>query len=147
VRPDSAFCGNCGAALSGLTSNSQSDNAREDQLTTSFAPVASPTMDTEYQPVSEPSPWASPDSAHYTPPSMYDGQTASSRDPNVTVIGAAPGVSYEPPQPVGPQGIRGFFLGVLAIILICAVLSLYLYDAWLTDSARETVESWLPWLN
>src|SRR5665811_1550409 len=88
VRPDSAFCGNCGASLSGMTTSDVTDDADDDQLTTTFVPVSSHAMDTDYQPDSEPSPWASPDSAHYTPPSppIYD----QASDSNPTAIDASP---------------------------------------------------------
>ncbi|CAN5298364.1 hypothetical protein BH24CHL2_BH24CHL2_2920 [soil metagenome] len=140
VRPDSAFCGNCGAAMSGTTT----PDTRDDQATTTFTPIPSNDRNVDYP---EPSPWAPPDSDRYVAPDNYERSTGLSSDPNATVIGSHPVFADESPRAAAPQSIRGFFLGILAMLLIATVLSLYLYDAWLSDSARDTVESWLPWLN
>lgn len=140
VLRDSAFCGNCGASLPG------SDTERDDQATTTFTPVSSEEGDGGYRVGSEPSPWASPDSDRYVPPQLYDGTVPSEYDPNATMIGSQSDYLAARDEPAGPQGVRGFVLGLIGLVLIAAVLALYLYDAWLSDSARETVESWLPWL-
>ncbi len=139
VRPDSAFCGNCGATMSGTTT----PDTRHEQATTTFSPISPNDRIRTY---SEPSPWAPPDSDRYVAPDSYERPTSVSSDPNATVIDSHPVFVDEAAIAEKPQSIRGFFLGFLAMLLIVAVLSLYLYDAWLSDSARDTVESWLPWL-
>jgi hypothetical protein len=53
-----------------------------------------------------------------------------------------PGIDLATP---GPRGMRGFWLGVLAALIILAVLALYIYASWLGDSARSTIDGWLPW--
>lgn len=141
VQPDSAFCGNCGAVMSGAADQNV---APDDQATTTFSPISSNDRNVDYP---EPSPWAPPDSDRYAAPESYEPSSGVSNDPNSTVVGAHPVFLDESARAGGPRSIRGFFLGLLAMLLIAAVLALYLYDAWLSDSARETVESWLPWLN
>ena len=44
------------------------------------------------------------------------------------------------------ESARGFLLGLLAVLLILAVLAVYIYAAWLSDSNRSTIEGWLPWM-
>ncbi|MBA2289331.1 MAG: zinc ribbon domain-containing protein [Chloroflexia bacterium] len=140
VRPDSAFCGNCGATMSGTAT----PEIRNEQATTTFTPISSNDGNVGYP---EPSPWAPPDSDRYVAPDRVEQSTGVSSDPNATVIGSHPVFMDESARAERPESIRGFFLGILAMLLIAAVLSLYLYDAWLSNSTRETVESWLPWLN
>ncbi len=146
VRPDSAFCGNCGASLAGVTAGNEVGDSSDEQMTATFVPVSSSAGDAEYKPVSEPSPWAPPDSDHYIPPTRFDQPAPAAGEPNATMLASRPDFVDDTPRRAGPQGVRGLFLGTLAMILIGAVFSLYLYDAWLSDSARATVESWLPWL-
>lgn len=148
VRPGSAFCGNCGASVSNNASRPVNDDAGDDQATATFIPVSSSKVEEADYISSESSPWASPESDHYaaptavsdppsTTPGMYQSDTTEAR-PEL--------VGHPPAQPEQPQGVRGLFLGILALILIGAVFALYLYDAWLSDSARATIEGWLPWL-
>ena len=143
-RPESAFCGNCGASLAGASTDDAMGNPADTQATATFAPLPDYTGQYDYDVVRDPSPWAPPGSSDYTSPPVFDG-AATSGGNHQTKLTDARSASIGPSQQ--QQGIRGLFLGILAMILIGAVLALYLYDAWLSDSARTTVEGWLPWLD
>jgi hypothetical protein len=130
--PGAAFCARCGQSLDGDGSTGEViDVATDSQATSAFEPVTST--------VTPPgaSPWARPEGID--------------RDPGLTTELPAP--EYAPVTPYratpdlrGPQGTRGFWLGLVAVLLILAVLAVYLYAAWLGDSARSTVDGWLPWM-
>lgn len=147
-RPGSAFCGNCGASLPGTTNDDTTDNSGDAQATATFAPVPGYADQPNYDLSREPSPWASPDSTQYTPTnavsSAYPETFPSPENDQHGRTDARSGLVGLPDQ---PRGIRGLFLGMIAMVLIGAVFALYLYDAWLSDSARSTVEGWLPWLD
>lgn len=131
--PGAAFCARCGKSLDDDAPGEVIDVEPVDtQATSAFAPVTSTVT------APERSPWARPDSI-----AGDSGQTTAL--PTVPDFVPAPGLE---PTPVSsaPRGARGFWLGVLATVLILAVLAVYIYAAWLSDSARSTIDGWLPWM-
>lgn len=138
IRPGTAFCGNCGTSVSEITNVPPVESASDSDATASFIPVAGDARDSDSGTTREPSPWAPPSSSDYAPAATLMSESTDAGTPAPSVI--------DTPQEQQPRGIRGLLLGTLAIILIAAVFSLYIYDAWLSESARSTVEGWLPWL-
>lgn len=128
------FCARCGHSLNddGPVDDVIDVSPSDSQATSTFQPVTST--------VSSPSssPWARPGSVDADP-----GQTSAlpMPDPATRMVDAAPLV-FTPER----RGPRGFLLGVLALLLILAVLAVYVYVAWLDDSARASVDGWLPWM-
>lgn len=45
------------------------------------------------------------------------------------------------------RGARGFFLGLLAFILIAIVVGLYGWTAWLSADLRDTISSWFGFIS
>lgn len=130
--PGAAFCARCGRSLGDEPPTGDViDVTSDSQATSTFEPVTS----TVTPPPA--SPWARP------------GPIDS--DPGLTT--ALPTPEYVPVSDVRrggdlgrPHGVRGFWLGVIAMLLMLAVLAVYLYAAWLSDSARSTIDGWLPWM-
>lgn len=131
--PDAAFCARCGHSLDDEPPAQVIDVEPVDsQATSTFRPVTS----TVTPPAT--SPWAPPGHKDSDP-----GQTAALPTPP-----PSDQVVESPPMVVDrtQTGPRGFLLGMLAVLLILAVLAVYIYVAWLGDSTRNTVDSWLPWM-
>jgi hypothetical protein len=131
--PGAAFCAHCGRSLRDDAPVEVIDVEPADgQATSAFEPVTSTVT------APDRSPWARPDSL-----AGDAGQTTAL--PVVKDFIPAPGLE---PIPISraPRGVRGFWLGVIAVLLIVAVLAVYVYAAWLSDSARSTVDGWLPWM-
>lgn len=129
--PGAAFCARCGRSLRDDAAQEVIDVGPDDsQATSTFEPVTST--------VTAPSsPWARPDPLEGDP-----GRTSALSAPPTHT----PSADFTPvPVTRAPEGTRGFWLGVLAVLLILAVLAVYIYAAWLSDSARSTVDGWLPW--
>lgn len=132
--PGAAFCSRCGHSLNG---DAPPDNVidvelSDSQATSTYQPVTS----TVTPPMT--SPWARP-GALDTDPGQTSALPAPARTDTIT-----------PPPPMilasDAHGPRGFLLGVLALLLILAVLSAYVYVAWLGDSTRASIDGWLPWM-
>jgi ABC-type transporter Mla subunit MlaD len=45
------------------------------------------------------------------------------------------------------RGARGFFLGLLALILIAAVVGMYGWTAWLSAGMRDTISGWFGFMS
>ena len=149
--PGAMFCAQCGRSLSGdepapaVVDNSDETDMTvagdgDTQTTSVFEPVAP--SDT----VATTSPWAPPGSIEAAPtdpgqtsalpvsePYSWDRQEAASIAPVPT------GTHRESP--------RGFVLGLIAMVIIAAVLLLYWYWAWIGDSTRDSIEGWIPWVS
>lgn len=150
VRPGTAFCGNCGASVSGITHARPADDANDPEATSAFVPVTTGVNDSDQSPASEQSPWAPPASREYASstavsPVMANQSAAEANDLFAIDTGTAQDFLTPKAQSSQPESIRGLILGTLAAILIAAVFALYLYDAWLSESAQSTVEGWYPW--
>lgn len=131
--PGAAFCARCGRALgNGAPTGDIIDVTSDSQATSTYEPVTSS--------VTPPpaSPWARPGGVDHDP-----GLTTAL--PVAQDFIPAPGLEPEPAR-VRPASPRGFWLGAIALVLILAVLGIYLYAAWLSDSTRSTIDGWLPWL-
>jgi hypothetical protein len=129
--PGAAFCARCGQSLDDNAPPAEVIDVEptDSQATSAYAPVTSTVT------APSASPWARPDALDTDP-----GQTtALPAYVPISDVAAAPVVRQ-------PRGARGFVLGVIAVLLILAVLALYIYAAWLSDSARSTVDGWLPWM-
>jgi hypothetical protein len=130
--PGAAFCARCGRSLDDepptgdvidVTSDSQATSTFEPVTSTVTAPPASP--------------WARPGSIDSDP-----GLTTALPTPEYLPVSDYRSGS----DPGRPRGARGFWLGLIALLLMLAVLAVYLYAAWLSDSARSTIDGWLPWM-
>ena len=130
--PDAAFCSRCGRSLDGDAESGVIAASADSQATSTFEPVTS----TVTPPPS--SLWARPDSLDGDP-----GQTSALPTPPAWTAVVDP---THLPARREPVGVRGFWLGVIATVLILAVLAIYIYAAWLSDSARDTIDGWLPWV-
>lgn len=130
--PGAAFCARCGRALGDESPPGDAiDVTSDSQATSTFEPVTSTVT------APSASPWARPGSIDSDP-----GLTTALPTPAyVPVPGLRP--SSDPGR---PRGARGFWLGAVAMLLMLAVLAVYLYAAWLSDSARSTIDGWLPWM-
>lgn len=138
--PDAVFCGNCGTSLRDDHERFTETPTDDDQATSIFEPIREPDH-REEQPL-----W-SPEPPREAIIDVDPGQTGAipiqKQDHVTTTPDTMPPASM--PSQATDSGIRGFVLGTLAIILIAVVIALYVYSAWLSDSARDTIDSWLPW--
>lgn len=115
------FCAKCGQTLNDETAHEPMDVDLA-QATSVFVPVS--------QPSSEDS-WAEAETQQTT---ALPVQTAE----------WSPSPSALPPS-ARRESPRGLVLGILASMLIIAVLGIYVYAAWLTPSLRDQLTGWLPW--
>jgi hypothetical protein len=139
-KAGSAFCADCGASLEAEADETatDTDNANSEQ-TVSFAPVR----------MTEPSshndsPWAPPDRTERV--SRHDDEPWRDAEPPAPV----PGLEQSSRSSSGyassaDTGGRGFFLGLLGVMIILVVLAVYVYSAWLNDATRSTLDGWVPW--
>ena len=145
--PGAAFCSRCGISLRGEAPNESSTSEPPDdtEMTTAYRPI----IDASQPPRS--SPWAPPG----TTKTIIDVDTSAEQTSAIPI--ARPAMDHRPapaPEPshstTAPreqaqgEGMRGFFLGVVGLILIGVVIGLYVYAAWLSDSTRDTIDGWLP---
>lgn len=133
-----AFCAQCGRSLNGdepaVMPNPPDDDT---QVTSVYAPVGASV--------------AAPNRSPWAPP--VDGSTADAAG-TTSALPIEERYTYADPElapevvarPEHRESIRGFILGVIAVLLIAVVLGLYVYATWLGDSARDTIDGWLPWL-
>ena len=137
--PRAAFCAQCGRSLQGDgTRDAEAQPDDDAQSTSVYTPIGSPGSDATS------SPWAAPGTS----------QTIIDVDPGqTTAFPISQPLSYSddsfaavPELNRAAESIRGFWLGIVAGVLIAAVLALYVYSAWLSDSTRDTVDGWLPWV-
>jgi hypothetical protein len=129
--PGAAFCAQCGRTLD--------DGAQDDAQTTSvYAPIGGSGTAPDAT-------WAAP----------TDDDTIIDVDPGQTTTFPVGGRFSFDDEPVSrsastayqpERSIRGLVLGIIAMMLIAAVIGLYVYSAWLSVSVRNTIDSWLPWV-
>ncbi len=131
--PGAAFCAQCGRTL-------DEDEPADAQTTSVYSPIGG--SDT-----SSDATWAAP-SDDDTIIDVDPGQTTTfpvggrfSFD-DEPVANAAPAAAYQ-----REQSVRGLVLGIIAMVLIAAVIGLYVYSAWLSVSVRDTIDGWLPWVS
>ena len=118
----SLFCAECGASLtetSGTTSSIDPASSTDSQSTAVI------------------------------PSSRSWSDTASSRDtssttvaPSVAPLSLSPAVDSNPyllPVPVEPESRRGFWLGIIALVLMLIVLGLWIWGGVLAADTRESV--------
>lgn len=137
--PDAVFCGNCGTSLRD-GANPGIESPIDDALATSvYVPIREPAER------EEPPLW-SPEPPRDTMLDADPGQTSAIPVGQTLDYPDAPAANHEPDAVQERQeSIRGFMLGTVSIILIAAVIALYVYSAWLSDSMRDTIDGWLPW--
>ncbi len=135
----SLFCAECGSSLnapeSGTTGTYERKPAPSDsQTTTAFQPLAS---GKHREPVSTVTPM----------PVRSPAQTGTWATPAVSQplgpVVATPNISVEN----RPESMRGFFLGVVACVLILAVFLLWAWAAVLDDSTRSSISDLFGLLN
>ncbi len=146
----SLFCAECGAALNGSseTDTTAFETTRPEessQRTQAFAPSSSSPADSErWQPPESTSTQALPSSRNTGafPWSQAVSEPSGAADGGwSSPVGTA---AVRPSQP--DEGIRGFVLGALAILLIVALLGLYLWAGVLSDNTRDTVSGWFDFI-
>jgi hypothetical protein len=115
------FCARCGQTLNDETAL-ESRDVDSTQATSVFVPVS--------QPLPEDS-WAQAETQQTTALPVQTAEWSSSPPAR------SPSARRESP--------RGLLLGILASMLIIAVLGIYVYAAWLTPSLRDELTGWLPW--
>jgi hypothetical protein len=139
--PGAAFCAQCGTTL------------RVDQDSATEAPFDDAQATSVYVPIGQEPEGDDPPLWSPTPPrdpiiDVDPRQTSAiSIEPRPEPgVGTAPtSVAGSATAPQRTESIRGFVLGTVAVLLIAAVVGLYIYSAWLSDSARDTIDGWLPW--
>jgi hypothetical protein len=141
--PGASFCARCGQSLNGDAAEVDVidvGDAADSQSTSVYAPIGPTTTPASTSPTApaSASPWARPD-----PERVDSGLTSALPIPTAV----APSDEIAPVPAMRPAtGARGFALGLIAVLLIAAVIAVYIYAAWLGDSARSTVDGWLPWM-
>jgi predicted nucleic acid-binding Zn ribbon protein len=158
----SLFCAECGSPLNadvdpvGDTTAIPTQSSASQQ-TEPFLPVASGRSDNQQ--------WRKDqreghdDTAPYQAASSAGSASTSDRDPWTTSpIGTANGAFSVGPlrhdqQPAivmmddsQHRSARGFFLGLLAFILIAVVVGMYGWTAWLSADARDTISGWFSFI-
>lgn len=149
--PGAAFCSRCGISLRGDTpvESSASEPPDDTETTTTYRPI----IDASQPPQS--SPWAPPGSVGRT---IIDVDTSAEQTSVIPIARPVTDHRTEPaPEPARSttapreqahgESMRGFFLGVVGLILIGVVFAIYIYAAWLSDSTRDTIDGWLPWVS
>lgn len=123
----SLFCAECGESL-----NTADNNDDSGQTTALFTPVTSG----QGQPESYA---ASPDDRYATAEFIpQSAATTTDTDPAMTGWYASPGVpAYE--SAAEPESRRGFWLGIIASILILLILAFFAWSTLATDNFRDTV--------
>ncbi len=118
----SLFCAECGAALTG------SDGATSPISTTG-------TVDSQSTAIIRPSRSWSDSTADPQPSATSVAPAASS----LTFTPVTESNPYLLPVAVAPESRRGFWLGVVALVLILIVLGLWVWGGILADGTRESV--------
>lgn len=153
----SLFCAECGSVLNGRDSadsaGATSPGEVDSQQTQAFSPTA-PSADDYRQPTASPATETNPTSS-FTPISDATGRwqapaPAGSEQTAFTPsagAGAASTPDYAsatlPPYSDGDESLRGFFLGVLAIVLILIVAAVYTWTILPNGSLRDSIQSWI----
>lgn len=162
----SLFCAECGSSLNadidpgGDTTAipTRSGGSEPTEPTEPFSPVAAgKAADQRWRKGQGES---QDDTAPYRAASTAGPAPTSARDPwSTSPIGTANGAVPADPQRHGPRpvtatmvdpenrGARGFFLGLLAFILIAVVLGMYGWTTWLSADARDTISSWFGFIS
>lgn len=134
--PGASFCGRCGASLKG---GERVDPPLDDAQATSV-----------YEPVrpADVSPWAPPGTIDVAPADSAS-QTGAlpAREPWSPPVAPASTAADLPPAARHRESPRGLVLGIIAALLIAIVIGVYLYAAWLSDGARDTIDGLLPWVS
>jgi hypothetical protein len=127
----SLFCAECGASLNGAA----------DGETSSFAPVSDRSTSQEtsvFTPMTEPASSATTRREPASTVTPISSNTAYAPDvwsaPTPHATQASPTIHYE------PTSMRGFYLGLLATLLILAVFLLWTWAAILDDSTRDSIQ-------
>jgi hypothetical protein len=148
----SLFCAECGAALNGSsegdTTAFQTDRSDHDaQRTQAFVPTSTNLSDKDH------SRWQSPDaiaSSSVSPSqdtSAYPWKATPPGEPqrvDTSWQSSSKATSVQPVQ--ADEGIRGFVLGVLAAVLIAALLCLYVWAGVLSENTQDTVTGWFDFV-
>ncbi len=148
----SLFCAECGAALNGspetdTTAFKTTRPDHDEQRTQSFVPESSNPSDSgRWQaPKETPSLTAPPAQRTGAYPWSPSSSSSSASERAETAWLSSTGAAAV--QPVGEdEGIRGFILGFLAIVLIAALLGLYLWAGVFSENTRDTVVGWFDFI-
>ena len=154
----SLFCAECGSVLNvdtpetppshAATSPSDSDT----QQTQAFSPAS--TADDHRRAVASPESTANPTSTFapisdatgrwHAPASAGSEQTAFMPSAGAGTAGTSEYASAAlPPYSDDDESLRGFFLGVLAIVLILIVAAIYTWTILPNGSLRDSIQSWI----
>lgn len=138
----SIFCAECGASI----------NAPDSDDTAAYRPVSNDDVDAAQQTDAyEPASYAA-DSAHSTrvaaesPPDEYGSTWHAPNAPASpslpTPVRSPADVTFQAEQASSePQGIRGFVLGVLAVLLILTVFLLWTWATLLDQGTRDSIQN------
>ena len=130
--PNARYCVRCGQALDHdeATASDHPDN----ETTGVFEPIGTPS-DPEAT-------WANAEAeqtaALPTAPQLWGNPDDVPRTPEST---GPPPSALPAPQ---PESARGLVLGVVASVLIAAVIGYYIYAAWISQSLRDDIVNWIP---
>lgn len=145
----SLFCAECGAALNGssetdTTSFKTTRSGLDAQPTESFVPPSSPPEGDRWQASEGTFSAASPASRSANSLPWTPAAPVSTEQAGNAWTSSAGATAIHPAR--ADEGIRGFVLGALAIVLIVALLGLYLWAGVLSESTRETVSGWFDFI-
>ncbi|HEV2129315.1 MAG TPA: zinc ribbon domain-containing protein [Thermomicrobiales bacterium] len=117
------FCVKCGHAFADTTASEEPD-IDATQTTSIYVPIGTSAP--------EP-PWSEPEAERTTALPVRDAIWSPS----------PPAASAHVPQP-RKESLRGLVLGIIATMIIVAVLAYYVYAAWLSESLQNNIPDWLP---
>lgn len=120
--PGAKFCARCGQSLDDEDAAEAHGDEDQTQVTKAYRPIGAASPEAT---------WGEPEIEQTTALPIQDA-TWSEPPPPL-------------PAPHRQESPRGLVLGILATLLILAVLALYIYAAWLGEAARDDIASWLPW--
>lgn len=118
----SLFCAECGASLTESSGNTASIDSASSVDSQSTAVI--------------------PSSRSWSDTSSSRTASSTSISPTVEPLTVSPVVDPNPyllPVPVEPEGRRGFWLGIIALILMLIVLGLWIWGGVLAADSRESV--------
>jgi hypothetical protein len=149
----SLFCAECGASLEAPEADDTATyrpvpDARDDQETAAFTPTAPPRA---------PEPETVPDTSQATrtaPPIQSTVQPYAPGWDAEPGPQTAPDTGWAEPSAdhraltnrAQPESMRGFFLGLVAVLLIGAVLGAWIWAGVLTDGARDSLRGFFGFI-
>jgi len=140
----SLFCAECGTSLNGgdeeTSSYSPFAPEPDSQATSAFTPTTSANDDAGATRVAKPvTSTVQPFAPGWEPDPEPAATGNGARQSNVVV--------YAPAAPAQPRGMRGFFLGLLAALLILAVLAAWMWAGIFDAGTRSSISDFFSFLD